>query len=492
MKRLLLSLALCLPGLPAWAASFSYFRQITIAHGMVSGSSALTNYTVCFQLSHSDFKSAANSGKIASGVTLNGTRVPADLTFSPNSNGTSPYSFEIASWDAFNGVVNACVLNPRLSNRTDWTFYVLYGNPGITTYQGGSVGAAWDSYYAAVFHLGGISSLSIVDSTSNGNRLTNSGGVSLTTGLNDGAGSFASASSQYLAGSAGGSINITGAAITVEALENITSGSSPIVTKWNPSWQFIFGGNPTQMVTGNSSVGTNVLTGGTTLTDGTWYYVAGVQTNCATYVYVNGVQDASNSSCQPLVSTTSPLSIGSRPGSSYFNGSLQEVRISNTNRSPAWIATTNNALRSMGAYLTVGGQQVGTIPVVGSISPTSAVAGGSQFTLTVNGTGFTADAHVYWDSTQLTTAYVSSTQLTASVPAALIAAEGTAGITVQETAGASSSGGDIHDLGPHDQQSQLNFSVGWRSTVYSDSERFLFHLGRHRKMEFHVAYHDLR
>ena len=448
MRRLILRLSLVALSLPAWAASFSYYRQITVAHGIVSGGSALSDHTVCFQLSNADFKSVANGGKIGASVVFNGATVPADLTFSPNSNGSSPYSFEISAWDATNGLVNACVLTPSLSNTTDWVFYVLYGNPGITTYQGGSLGAAWDSYYAAVFHLGGVGSLSIVDSTSNGNILTNSGGVSLTTGLNDGAGLFASASSQYLAGSAGGSINLTGKAITIEALENITSGSSPIVTKWDPSWQFIFGGNPTQMITGNSSVGTNVLTGGTTLTDGTWYYVAGVQTNCATYVYVNGVQDASNSSCQPLVSTTSPLSIGSRPGSSYFNGSLQEVRISNTNRSPAWIATTNNALRSMGTYLTVGSQQVGTIPVVGSISPASAVAGGSQFTLTVTGTGFNGDATVYWNATALSTTVVSSTQVTATVTAALIAAEGTAGITVQETAGTSSPAVTFTILGP--------------------------------------------
>jgi len=446
VKKFLLLLAIL--SSPVWASSFGYYRQITIAHGMVSGGSSLTNHTVCFQLSNADFKSVENGGKIGASVVFNGATVPADLTFSPNSSGTSSYSFELAAWDATNGKVNACVLNPNLSNSSDWIFYILYGNPGITSYQGGSVGAAWDSYYAAVFHLGGISSLSIVDSTSNGNVVTNSGGVSLTTGLNGGAASFVAASSQYLAGSAGGSLNITGTAITIEALENITSGSSEIVAKWDPAWQYMFGGNPTGMITGNESVGVDSLAGATTLTAATWYHIAGVQQNCATYVYVNGTQDGSNGSCENLVSTSSLLSIGARPGSGYLNGKLQEVRISNTNRSAAWIATTSNELLSMGSYLTVGSQQVGTSPVVGSISPASTAAGGAQFTLTVNGTAFSADATVYWNATALATTYIGSTQLTATVTADLIASGGTAGITVQETAGTSSPAVTFTIVGP--------------------------------------------
>src|SRR6266487_905599 len=70
------------------------------------------------------------------------------------------------------------------------------------------------------------------------------------------------------------------------------------------------------------------------------------------------------------------------------------------------------------------------VPTVTSISPTCATAGGPQFTLTVNGTKFVSASTVNWNGTPLATTFVSSTQLTAAVPAALIATAGTASITV--------------------------------------------------------------
>jgi trimeric autotransporter adhesin len=56
-------------------------------------------------------------------------------------------------------------------------------------------------------------------------------------------------------------------------------------------------------------------------------------------------------------------------------------------------------------------------PTLTSLSPSSAYVNGPGFTLTVNGTGFLSGAVVYWYNGPLTTSYVSSTQLTAQVPA---------------------------------------------------------------------------
>jgi trimeric autotransporter adhesin len=76
-------------------------------------------------------------------------------------------------------------------------------------------------------------------------------------------------------------------------------------------------------------------------------------------------------------------------------------------------------------------------PAITGLSPASAAAGGAAFTLTVNGTGFLSGNTVTWNSTALTTKFVSATQLTASVSAGLIASAGAATITV--TAGGVSS-----------------------------------------------------
>ena len=70
------------------------------------------------------------------------------------------------------------------------------------------------------------------------------------------------------------------------------------------------------------------------------------------------------------------------------------------------------------------------VPTVTSISPTSAIAPGAAFTLTVNGTNFIASSVVRWNGVALTTTFVSATQLTAAVPAADVASGASVPVTV--------------------------------------------------------------
>jgi subtilisin len=70
------------------------------------------------------------------------------------------------------------------------------------------------------------------------------------------------------------------------------------------------------------------------------------------------------------------------------------------------------------------------LPAVTSISPSRASAGSGAFTLSVNGSGFTAASEVRWEGAPRPTTFVSSTQLRASIGAADVAAAGTAQVTV--------------------------------------------------------------
>jgi hypothetical protein len=70
------------------------------------------------------------------------------------------------------------------------------------------------------------------------------------------------------------------------------------------------------------------------------------------------------------------------------------------------------------------------VPVLSSLSPNNARAGGAGFTLTLNGSNFVAGSVVNWNTNSLVTTYVSATQLTAQVPATDIATAGTASVTV--------------------------------------------------------------
>ena len=70
------------------------------------------------------------------------------------------------------------------------------------------------------------------------------------------------------------------------------------------------------------------------------------------------------------------------------------------------------------------------VPSISSLSPSSVTAGGAAFTLAVNGNSFISTSTVQWNGSSQTTAYVSATQLTASITAADIAAAGNGNVTV--------------------------------------------------------------
>jgi uncharacterized repeat protein (TIGR01451 family) len=73
---------------------------------------------------------------------------------------------------------------------------------------------------------------------------------------------------------------------------------------------------------------------------------------------------------------------------------------------------------------------VSSDPIITSLNPATAVAGRPELTVTVNGGGFVDESVVEWNGAPLATSFVGSSQLTAVVPAALLAEPGSATITV--------------------------------------------------------------
>jgi hypothetical protein len=69
-------------------------------------------------------------------------------------------------------------------------------------------------------------------------------------------------------------------------------------------------------------------------------------------------------------------------------------------------------------------------PIVSRLNPGGVRAGGGAFTLTVAGSGFQPASVVNWNRTPLATQFVNPSTLAAAVPESLIAAAGTASITV--------------------------------------------------------------
>jgi hypothetical protein len=70
------------------------------------------------------------------------------------------------------------------------------------------------------------------------------------------------------------------------------------------------------------------------------------------------------------------------------------------------------------------------VPTITHLDPSSLTAGGTAFTLAVNGTGFVRGSAVRWNGADRGTAFVSSTQLQATITTADIATASTASVTI--------------------------------------------------------------
>jgi hypothetical protein len=99
------------------------------------------------------------------------------------------------------------------------------------------------------------------------------------------------------------------------------------------------------------------------------------------------------------------------------------------------IIATNVTFTANGGSMSRGVTGTGLVgtnpaPVLTSVSPTTATAGGAALTLTANGSNFVAGSTLQWNGAARTTTFVSATQLTATIAAADIATAGSASVTV--------------------------------------------------------------
>ncbi|MGA8152313.1 MAG: FG-GAP-like repeat-containing protein [Terriglobales bacterium] len=132
----------------------------------------------------------------------------------------------------------------------------------------------------------------------------------------------------------------------------------------------------------------------------------------------------------------SAITVGNDPSGLAVGHSGGIVYVTNSNDGTVSIIATGN--NSVSSPITVGAfpdgvvaMRVSSIPLINQpLVPSARPAGGSGFTLTVNGTGFVSGSVVKWNATALTTTFVNSGQLNATVPAGDIASAGTASISV--------------------------------------------------------------
>ncbi len=348
-----------------YSTSWNTRKPITINSAQVSGTSSLTNFPMLFSVTDPTLKTVANGGDVGES---NGN----DILFTAG-DGLTKLNHEIEYYNPSTGQVIAWVQIPSLSNTANTVIYIYYGNPMAANQQNPT--AVWDSNYKGVWHLPNGTTLSPNDSTSNGNNGTIDGSVPATSGEIDGAASFSNHSARYIDMGANTNLEELGP-YTVSAWVNGSTFTQngllqAILGRQNGSdnnreYLFFVYGNGTnasfELQRSNGGDSFPTVSSSYSYTNNTWYYVAGTFDGTTLRMYVNGNADGTlNTNSTIPSSATRHATIGrilGTGGNNYpFNGTIDEVRISNTNRSAAWIATEYNNQSSPGTFATLGATQ---------------------------------------------------------------------------------------------------------------------------------------
>jgi biopolymer transport protein ExbB len=329
------------------------------------GSADSTNFPVCVRETRSPLKTIANGGTLTNAFGF-------DFVFCSDAALTTLLDFEVESWDAATGAIVAHVRIPTVSHTVDTVFYMGYGKASITTDQSNRTGT-WNANYGAVYHFGSTTGGfppwdvpdRVRDATSNANTLGN--GANFSTGVTGqiGAGLDVGNTTQVLGASDTASLHPS-AAFTIEAWARAIDYSDyrTIVAKATGSvmrrnyalYTDITTGKATLSVS-QAGVGT-FLIGTGALSTTVFSHIVGTYDGANLRIYVNGAEENST----PLVGAVDTSAVdllwvgcfdvgfgANFPWQKY----IDEVRLSNTARSPSWITSQYNNQKSASTFYTV-------------------------------------------------------------------------------------------------------------------------------------------
>jgi len=355
MKKPILALLPLLLALsaPAWGA-YTKSATITVPAAQVSTADQ-ANFTVCGYVT--DTSLTAGAAVIKHTANVNNQTVPLDFILTTDTSGLVLMNWEIVGYDSTAGKVWYCALVTTLSHSNPNVFYAFWGNTATTTFQGGLVGSAWDTYTQAVFHLYGLSLYDSSAHANNGGTLSATPPVADTTGPYGGGAAFTAASSEYISIPNSSSLNQTGN-ITVSAWIYYTATQSD----YQVGKQADGGNNGYGLATGSGGGSgwfypyiNNVDTGQGGIISA-WGQFAETVNGTSMYSYTNGSYQNSAYTGNGPFSNTNPLILGSNQSlANFYNGKLAEVRIASTYRSAGWLATEYNDGHAPATFATVTG-----------------------------------------------------------------------------------------------------------------------------------------
>jgi hypothetical protein len=129
--------------------------------------------------------------------------------------------------------------------------------------------------------------------------------------------------------------------------------------------------------------------------------------------------------------------VTTRVSSTQLTAPIDSVDIANPGFASISVGTLNPSIASLSLAYSISGPNNPT-PSITSLTPSSATAGAADLEVTVKGSGFVSSSVVEWKNVgpavPLATAFMSSSQLVALIPAADLASKASASITVTNPA----------------------------------------------------------
>jgi hypothetical protein len=322
---------------PWYNGAWLYRVAITIDHTKVAG--PLTNFPVLISLTNSALQQYAQAGG-------------NDLLFTSN-DGSTKLAHEIESYTSSNGSLVAWVNVPLLSATSDTLLYLYYGNSSTTNQQ--SVAATWGSSFKGVWHFNNV----FTDSTSNNYVGTNTGTINAAGKISNGRGFVRSNGVDYITvtGLMGSPSNLTLsvwinlASLDTGGAEFISLGDYAAVRQDNTGilGYFYDGSTWDNTFSYTNAVGTG------------WRYVVYSRdaVGKTQKLYVDGVQIASSAFTNSIsYSGTGANTFIGKHGNGQtgfsFDGTMDEVRVSQTARNFAWVGTEYNNQNSPGSFRSIG------------------------------------------------------------------------------------------------------------------------------------------
>jgi hypothetical protein len=373
----------------AWYDSnWSYRKLITVDHTQVGATEAPhPDFPLLISLVDGDLRDKARADGF-------------DILFTA-ADGATKLDHELEHYLSGTGDLIAWVRIPSLSAVTDEQIYMYYGHAASPDQQNPT--GVWASSFGAVWHLDedaiGTGGLDIYrDSSAN----TNHGD------------DYVSASGQ--AGAVGNGQQLDGLDdyILVPTSSSLNVTSQVTLSAWVYSdafdrgeWQEVMakGANPprqyllrperntgrVQFAIHDDDQNAYYADSTNPLSNGAWHHIAGTYNGSTMKVYIDGYEDGSNSiGLVTIASSIHPLAMG-RLGNmdyEYYQGSIDELRVSSAPRSAGWILTEFNNQKPGASFHSVAGEEAASNSISGRVFEDADFAGtASDWDGGINDTG---------------------------------------------------------------------------------------------------------